>query len=198
MRRESPCRIGSGGEEAHSRVPALQAKEAEVDEAVWLLKVRGRPVGHIHDRPVEWEEIPESYEEPDNKSAKEHYAFVREEVKRLVEAGQVVEWPCRPRCTNLLTVATKVRDDGSIKKRLVLDLSRCVNLTLASDDFRMVTLQDAINATQEGSFQLVFDLKSAFHHIRLHPSCYELMGFKVDREDGQVVYYCFVVLVFGL
>jgi hypothetical protein len=115
-----------------------------------------------------------------------------------VDAGQVFEWPCRLRCTNPLTVATKVKDDGSIKRRLVLDLSRCVNLTLASDDFRMVTLQDAINATREGSFQLVFDLKSAFHHIRLHPSCYELMGFKVNREDGQVAYYCFIVLVFGL
>jgi hypothetical protein len=64
-----------------------------------------------------------------------------------VDAGQVFEWPCRLRCTNPLTVATKVKDDGSIKRRLVLDLSRCVNLTLASDDFRMVTLQDAINAT---------------------------------------------------
>jgi hypothetical protein len=100
--RDLPCRIGSGGEEAHSRVPALQAKEAEVNEAVSLLKVRGRPVGHIHDRrkywmrnfipdayvrgiwtegyriPVKWEKIPESYEEPDNRSAKEHYTFVRE------------------------------------------------------------------------------------------------------------------------
>ena len=78
----------------------MQAEEAEDDEAVSLLKVRGRPVGHIHDRreywmrnfipdayvrgiltegyriPVEWEEIPESYEEPDNKSAKEHYSLI--------------------------------------------------------------------------------------------------------------------------
>jgi hypothetical protein len=30
------------------------------------------------------------------------------------------------------------------------------------------------------------------------PRCYELMGFQVIDEDGQVSYYCFVVLVFGL
>jgi hypothetical protein len=61
----------------------------------------------------------------------------------------------------------------------------------------MTTLQDAINATRKGDFQMLFDLKSAFHHIRLHPSMYELMGFKVTNQNGVVTYYCYVVLVFG-
>jgi hypothetical protein len=42
----------------------------------------------------------------------------------------------------------------------------------------------------------VFDLKSAFHHIRLHAGSYELMGFKVTDEEVTITYYCYVVLVF--
>jgi hypothetical protein len=72
-----------------------------------------------------------------------------------------------------------------------------VNLAINDDNYRMTTLQDAINATRKGDFQVVFDLKSAFHHIRLHASMYELMGFKVTDQNVVVSYYCYVVLVFG-
>jgi hypothetical protein len=72
-----------------------------------------------------------------------------------------------------------------------------VNLAVKDDDYCMTTLQDAINSTRKGDFQVVFDLKSAFHHIRLHTSIYELMGFKVTDKEGAVRYYCYVVLVFG-
>jgi hypothetical protein len=119
-----------------------------------ILKFEGKAVGSIHERlqywvdnfgpdsyvrgilaegyqiPVDWSKIPESYEEPDNKSAKDNYDFVREEVARLVEGGQVVEQQLRPRCVNPLTVAIKTNADGGKKRRLVLDLSRAVNLAL--------------------------------------------------------------------
>ncbi len=62
-----------------------------------------------------------------------------------------------------------------------------VNLALEDDDYRMTTLQDAINNTVKGDYQVVFDLKSAFHHIRLHPSVYDLMGFQVKQPDGQFI-----------
>jgi hypothetical protein len=148
-----------------------------------LVGQRGRPVGHIQERadfwvehlhpdpyvrgildqgfkvPVDWDKIPESYEEADNKSARKNYDFVQEEVARLVDSGQVVEWDAKPRCCNPLTVAVKRLDDRSLKKRLVLDLSWCVNLAVEDDRYRMTTLQDAINSTRKGDFQVVFDLK---------------------------------------
>jgi hypothetical protein len=104
--------------------------------------VRGQPVGHIHERAdfwvehlhpdpyvrgildhgfkvhVDWDRIPESYEEADNESARKNYDFVREEVARLVDSGQVVECDTKPRCCNPLTVAIKYLEDGSPKKRL--------------------------------------------------------------------------------
>jgi hypothetical protein len=137
---------------------------------------------------VDWEKIPEAYEEADNKSARENYDFVREEVARLLESGQIMKCDTKPRCCNLLTVAVKRKDDGELKKRFVLDLSRCVNLSVKDDDYRMTTLQDVINSTRKGHFQVVFDLKSAFHHVRLHAGSYELMGFKVVDEEGTITY----------
>jgi hypothetical protein len=111
--------------------------------------------------------------------------------------------PGRLACAQLLQQrgmymqCTNSKDDGELKKRLVLDLLRCVNPAVKDDDYRMTTLQDAVNSTRKGDFQVVFDLKSAFHHVRLHPSSYELMGFKVGDEEGTITYYCYVVLVFG-
>jgi hypothetical protein len=186
-----------------------------------LVGQRGRPVGHVHERvdfwvehfhpdpyvrgildqgfkvPVDWDKIPESYEEADNKSARKYKDFVQEEAARMVDSGQVVEWDAKPRCCNPLTVAVKRLDDGSLKKRLFLDLSRCVNLAVEDDRYRMTTLQDAINSTRKGDFQVVFYLKSAFHHVMLHADSYELMGFKVVDKGGIAMYYCYVVLVFG-
>jgi hypothetical protein len=93
-------------------------------------------------------------------------------------------------------VAIKCLEDWSLKKCLVLDLSRSVNLAVEDDRYRMTTLQDAINFTRKGNFQVVFDLKSAFHHVRLHADSYELMGFKVVDKGGITRYYCYIVLVF--
>jgi hypothetical protein len=130
------------------------ANEDVEDVAKFL---RGRPVGHIHERadfwvehlhpdpyvrgildqgfkvPVDWDKIPESYEEADNESARKNYNFVQEEVARLVDSRQVVEWYAKPRCCNPLTVAIKCLEDGSLKKGLVLDLSLCVNLAVEDD-----------------------------------------------------------------
>jgi hypothetical protein len=125
---------------------------------------RGWPVGKIHERvgfwvehfcpdayvrgildpgfkvPVDWEKIPEAYEEADNKSARTNYDFVRQEVARLLGSGQVVEWDTKPRCCNPLTVAVKRMDNGELKKRLVLDLLRCVNLAVKDDSAPPIAL----------------------------------------------------------
>jgi hypothetical protein len=173
---------------------------------------RGQSVGRIHERadfrvehfcpdayvrgildegyrvPVNWEKIPEAYEEADNKSTRVHYGFVRKEVARLLESGEIVKWDTKPRCCSPLTIAVKRKDDEELKKRLVLDLSRCVNPPVKDDDYRMTTLQEAVNSRRKGDFQVVFDLKSAFHHVRLHASSYELMGFKDVDEEGTITY----------
>jgi hypothetical protein len=67
------------------------------------------------------------YREKNNKSARGESSYIRGEVARLVAKGQVIKVTEPPRCTNHLSVAYKINLDGSVKKRLVIDLSRWVN-----------------------------------------------------------------------
>jgi hypothetical protein len=208
----------TAGEADNASLSGASEEGQDVEEMAKF--VRGRPVGHIHERadfwvehlhpdpyvrgildhgfkvPVDWDKIPESYEEADNDSARKYYDFVQEDVARLVDPGQVVECDAKPRCCNPLTVAVKHLEDGSLKKRLVLDLSRCVNLAVEDDRYCMTTLQDAMNSTRKGNFQVVFDLKLAFHQVRLHVESYELMGFKVVDKKVIRYYYFFWILWF--
>jgi hypothetical protein len=70
------------------------------------------------------EEAGRYYREKNNKSARNEIEFVRPEVTGLLEAGQIIEVKAAPRCMNQLSVAFKINGDGSIKRRLVIDLSR--------------------------------------------------------------------------
>jgi hypothetical protein len=84
------------------------------------------------------------YREKNNQSARNKMPYVRAEVARLLAAGQIVEVETAPLCTNPLSVAFKVNMDGSIKKRLVIDLSRWVNGFVRPDSFKMAQFQDAL------------------------------------------------------
>ena len=87
--------------------------------------------------------------------------------------------------------------DVKSKKRLVIDFSRCLNLSLDKQGFRIEDLEKALKITRPFHYQLVFDLRSSFHHIHLCPDQYELFDFKVTSQDC-LFYFIFVVLHFGL
>jgi hypothetical protein len=80
----------------------------------------------------------------------------------------------------------------------VIDLSRWVNGFVRADSFKMAQFQDALAQLSKGVYQSVFDIPKAYHHLRLHPSSYELVGFCVQDEDGKDQFYHYVVVVFGL
>jgi hypothetical protein len=128
------------------------------------------------------------YREKNNQSARNEMSYIRAEVARLLA----------PLCTNPLSVALNVNMDGSIKKRLVIDLSRWLNGFVRPDSFKMAQFQDALAQSLKGDYQSLFDISKAYHHLRLHPSSYELVGFCVQDEDGKERFYHYVVVVFGL
>jgi hypothetical protein len=138
------------------------------------------------------------YREGNNKSARSEMDFLQSEVERLVADGQVIEVKAPVTCTNPLTVAFKVNSDGTIKRRLVIDLSRWVNWMIVPDKFRMARFHDALAQSSRGDYQSVFDVSKAYHHIRLAPESYCLVGFCVEDKDKKERFYHFVVLVFGL
>jgi hypothetical protein len=73
------------------------------------------------------------YRKRNNQSARNEMDFVRAEVSRLLEGGQVLECEKPPLCVNPLSMAFKFNWDGSIKKRLVIDFSRWVNRFVVLD-----------------------------------------------------------------
>jgi hypothetical protein len=103
-----------------------------------------------------------------------------------------------PTPSDLLTVASKVNPDGTIKQRLVIDLSRWVNKFISPDRYTMARFQDALALSSRGDYQSVFDVSKAYHHLRLAPESYDLVGFCVVGEDVKERFYHFVVVVFGL
>jgi hypothetical protein len=116
----------------------------------------------------------------------------------LVKDGQVVETKVAPICTNPLSVTHKINTDGSTKKRLCIDLSRWVNKFVVPDKYKMAQFQDDLAQSTPGDCQSVCDISKAYHHIRLHPDLYELVGFCVEDADGKERFYHFVKIVFGL
>jgi hypothetical protein len=138
------------------------------------------------------------YRERNNQSARNKMDFVRKEIARRVEGGQVIKVESPPTCVNPMSVVFEVNGDGSIKKRLVIDLSRWVNKFVVPDKYRMAGFQDALSQTSPGDYQSTFDIKSEYHHLRLAPESYDLVGFCVENEQGVEEYYHYVVVVFGL
>jgi methionine synthase II (cobalamin-independent) len=68
------------------------------------------------------EERSTRYRERNNKSVKDNMDFVRKEVKRLLDGGQIIKVDKPPMVINPLSVAYKINADGTEKPRLVIDL----------------------------------------------------------------------------
>jgi hypothetical protein len=143
-------------------------------------------------------ETSQHYRERNNQSVRNEMPFVRADVARLVADGQVIAMENIPLCCNPLSVAFKVNMDGTIKRRLVIDLSRWVNKFIPASKYLMSKFQDALVMTSPGDFQSVFNIWKAYHYLRLAPESYELVGFCVPDEKGIDWFYHFVVGVFGL
>jgi hypothetical protein len=90
----------------------------------------------------------------------------------------------------------KINSDGSIKRRLFIDLSRWVNKFIVPDQFKMARFQDALSQAAPGDYQSVYDISKAYHHLCLHSDSYELVGFWTRTRRGRRSFY-YVVVVFG-
>jgi hypothetical protein len=134
-----------------------------------------------------------NYRKPNNLSAVKYIVFVREEVARLVKAGLIIKNDKPPRCINPLSVAYKRCSNGKVKMRMVTDVSRFGNLLIPKSKYRMTQFKDVLERANVGDFMAVFDTKAAYHHVRLHPDSYELLGFATPEEDGSESYYYFIV-----
>lgn len=59
-------------------------------------------------------------------------------------------------------------------------------------------LQRALEITKEEDFQITYDLKSAYHHIKINPLHTKYLGASIKKQDGATQYFVFLFLPFGL
>ena len=132
--------------------------------------------------------IPPTFCQSNHDSASAHQEFVDEAVHNLVQNRCVVKTDKQPHiCSPLSVVSNAVG-----KLRLVLNL-RYLNKFLHLLTFKYEDLRVAALLFDKDEYLFKFDLKSGYHHVDIHPECYEFLGFQWDDN-----FYSFTVLPFGL
>ena len=140
---------------------------------------------------------PSAYREPNNKSAIENMPYLQEHVESLLLDETVDEVFSQPLCCSPLTVASRYVE-GLLRLRMCIDLSRYINLLLKKEAVTLPSLDKAIKMLLPGDFQATFDLKSAFHHVLIHPDDRQYLGFSIPSPSGRDRFFVFRVLPFGL
>ena len=154
----------------------------------WVLDV----LAHGYSLPFHSEPQPSNTK--NNLSARKHLKFVREEVTKLQQTG-VVEFVTEPPfIVSPLTVASNAQG----KLRLCLDVSRSVNQYLNIPKVVLADLQTALQLTDPNDWQGVYDLSSAYHHIKIWPGHVKYLGAAFQQEDGSIQYFVYKFLPFGI
>jgi hypothetical protein len=69
---------------------------------------------------------------------------------------------------------------------------------LFSFKVRLNHLDKALEITRQGDFQVVYDLSSAYYHIRIAEEHQEFLGAAFENSDGSTVFFKYCHLPFGL
>ena len=118
--------------------------------------------------------------------------FVNMEIGRLLETSCIIViQECPKVCSPLLVVCN---EKG--KERLVLDL-RDLNGYLPKQKFKYEGLSLIPDMCAGGDYFITFDLKSGYHHVDIHPHCWQYLGFSWVVNAVRR-FYMFTVLPFGL
>ena len=141
---------------------------------------------------------PGPYEEQNNASARNNMSIVRGILREMIakEVLEVVDQ--KPVCVNPLGLVSKQEENGELKHRLVWDGSRHINTFLRPVHVRLAHLEKALEMTEPGDFQTVYDLSSAYYHIQIRLDQRRFLGASFLDENGKIIYVQYRVLPFGL
>ena len=123
--------------------------------------------------------------------------YVRKSVRELHSLGIVQFTDEKPFCVSPLSIAEKIEPNGNKKLRLVWDGSRCINLILDKQKVTLAHFHRCLEITKEGEYQVVYDLKSAFHHIRISDQQVKYLGAAFETEKGGKQCFVYLYLPFG-
>ena len=141
---------------------------------------------------------PQRYREENNKSALKYVDYAYEETEKWMVKRVVKEVMEPPLCISPLTVA--VRTIGDLEKlRLCLDLSRYINTLLQKEAVKLAGIDKCTQNLFPGDYIAIYDLTSAFHHIKIFEEHQQYLGFALPGRDGKKErYFVFLVMPFGL
>ena len=115
--------------------------------------------------------------------------FVRAMAKEWAKVGIITITDEKPFCVSPLTVVEKTNEQGIIKRRLCLDLSRHVNLCLQQQQVTLAHLQRAVGMTEQGDYQTKYYLTSAYFHIKIEEAHKKFLGASFQEEDSSTVFF---------
>ncbi len=187
---------GEGEGEEHFQPGSIHA---EAVRSFWLTTLKCSPwVEEILRRgyKIPFKSLPGKYEEPNNASVMKNPQIVAEIVLELKKQRIISFTDSKPFCVNPLGLVTRVID-GVVKHRLVFDASRWINLHTDPPAVKLVHLTRAIQMTEKGEFQSIFDLRSAYYHVKIAEEHIQYLGASVVI-DGKQQYFVFKHLPFGL
>ncbi len=145
---------------------------------------------------IPFKSIPGPYMEKNNKTARENPEGLRAIITDMIDKKVLKVVQKKPHCVSPLGLVTKKHGDG--KFRLVWDGSRHVNNHLESCKVRLSHLNKALEMTKKNDYQIIFDLTSAYYHIKIHPEQTQFLGAAFENEKGQEIWVEYQVLPFGL
>lgn len=128
-----------------------------------------------------------------NCSALKESEFVKEAINDLLDRGLIEKCSHIPIVVNPLSVS--IQRNG--KKRLILDL-RTVNKHVWKQSIKYEDLRLAIMYLEKSGWMIKFDIHSAYHFLDIFYQDTEYLGFSFLNKNGELCYYKFLVLPFGL
>ena len=127
-----------------------------------------------------------------NKSALSAAEFVTKEIKDLLKSGCIKEIDeSEAHVISPLSVVHK-----STKPRLILDLSY-LNQFLTVPKFKFEDIRSVKDLFRKGDYFFKFDIHKGYYHINIFEPHVKYLAF-FWIIDGQVTYFAYTVLVFGL
>ena len=130
--------------------------------------------------------LPVSISLDNNRSAMDNKSFVSDEIDKLLMKGCISRLELKPHVVNPLTVA-----GNKSKLRLVLDC-RHINPHLYQFKYKYEDATVARQMFYKVDFLFSYDLKSAYHHIMMHPMDITYLGFQWKSKFYVLMFYVLV------
>ena len=112
--------------------------------------------------------------------------FIRSEIQKLVDSKCIKKCTKRPIGVSPISVVPKKKDF-----RLIIDL-RHINTFCAKKSVIYEDIKTVIQVLEPKDYMITTDIKNGFHHIGIHKSHQDYLGFQFENQ-----YYVWLVLPFG-